>query len=115
MRFIILSILFLLSAGVALGAGSESGALRISSDNAVTDLLNRTVVATSNVKFSYDNAEGKCDKLVYNQNTQILEVTGHVEIKRGKDIITAGAAMVDMNTHTVTVTNNAQILVEIKN
>lgn len=113
MRFILLIICFFLFAGVAFAA-DNSNIIRITGDSATTDLLNHVATVTDNVRFYYDSAQGKCDKLIYNQQTQILELSGNIEIKRGKDMISADKAVIDMNTRKITITEKAQILFEIK-
>ncbi len=95
-------------------AADNSNIIRITGDNATTDLLNHVATVTDNVRFYYDSAQGKCDKLIYNQQTQILELSGNIEIKRGKDMISADKAVIDMNTRKITITDKAQILFEIK-
>lgn len=113
MRLIAIILSLMVFCQMALAADS-SNLVRITSDTATTDMINHVVTVTDNVRFYYNSAQGKCDKLIYNQTTQILELSGHIEIKRGKDILTADKAVVDMNAHKITITDKAQILFEIK-
>jgi lipopolysaccharide assembly outer membrane protein LptD (OstA) len=113
MRLIAIILSLTVFCQLALAAGNDN-LIRITSDTATTDLVNHIATATDNVRFYYGSAQGKCDKLIYNQTTQILELSGHIEIKRGKDILTADKAILDMNAHKITITDKAQILFEIK-
>lgn len=113
MRLIAIILSLTVFCQLALAAGNDNQ-IRITSDTATTDMVNHIATATDNVRFYYDKAQGKCDKLVYDQTKQTLELSGNIEIKRGKDLFTADKAVLDMNTRKITITDKAQILFEIK-
>lgn len=113
MRLIAIILSLTVFCQLALAAGNDN-LIRITSDTATTDMVNHIATATDNVRFYYDSAQGKCDRLVYDQTKQTLELSGNIEIKRGKDLFSADKALLDMNTRKITITDKAQILFYIK-
>jgi len=88
--------------------------LHMQADTVVADGRTQTIVGTSNVTFTFENASGKAEKIVYNLKNQQVSITGDPDFTRGANRLSSPEILIYVKENRVQTKGKTRLIISEK-